>query len=149
MIIRKATIKDANILLSLGKRLHDESEYSVLSFNDDKALEHIKFMLDDENHAVFVADYHGDIIGMLCAECSTMYFSDEKVAGEHMIFVVPEMRGSTAFSRMVSEFATWASDNGSKILYLRTTSGINAKEVDNIYHRLGFDRVGGIYRRFL
>lgn len=149
MIIRTATTCDVPEILRIGRRLHDESEYGVLRFDPKKTRAAISFMVQDDNHGTFVAEDGHKLVGMICCECESPYFSSEKVAGEHMVYVVPESRGSVAFYRLVAMATEWAVSKGAKILYFRTSSGIEKEKVDNIYRRLDFNMVGGIYRRFL
>lgn len=148
MIVRRAEQNDVHGIVALGRKLHKESEYSILKFNQDKAVKMVSSMVESESHAIFIVFDGSDMIGMIGCECETTYFSDEKVSGEHMVYVIPEKRASMAFSLLINKFIEWSTSKNAKALYLRTSSGINAIGIDKIYRRLGFDQVGGIYRSF-
>ena len=147
MIIREAQNTDFAQLLKLGEDLHLESEYRDLEFNAMKCLNMFNHMLSGATYKIFICEDKTGLCGMMACECYAPYFSHEMVAGEHLIYVKPEKRNTRAFYKLVNVFLEWALSKDVKMLYLKTSSGINSDKIDKMYKKLGFARVGGIYRR--
>lgn len=149
MIIRTMEHMDITDCIEIGKRLHAESEYNCLAFDEQKSVEMFKYMLGDSGHIIFVAEDDSGIFGMIGCECSAPFFSSEAFAAEHFIYVTPEKRCGTAFYRLFERFYHWASTKKVKSVYLMHSTGINTDVVEKVYDRLGFSRVGSIFRRFM
>ena len=146
MIIRQITHDDIPRLIEIGLMCHQESEYSVMSFSANKCIALCERTIAEPQMLGTVTAKDGVITGVLVAAAIPAYFSDEITASDLLIYVLPEHRGSRAFYMLCLSYVGWARAKGARLIFLRNSTGIESEKVGNIYQRMGFEHVGGIYR---
>lgn len=146
MTVRDFTHTDIDRLIELGRLAHEESEYRVMTFDENKCRSLCEMIIATPSFIGIVAEKDGQIVGCLVAIVSLAYFSDEKTGGDFLVYVMPEHRGSSAFYRLCQEYVFQARVKGARLIFLRNTTGIMPEKVGEIYERMGFEKVGGIYR---
>ncbi len=146
MIIRPFTLNDIPVLLAMGHMAHEESEYRKLSFSSEKCEALCKQIIEVPGLYGIVAETACETIGVLVAGIAPAYFSEEPTASDLLVYVLPEYRGSRAFYMMCLHYVVWAKEHGAKLIFLRTSTGIAPKKTGELYKRMGFNQIGGIYR---
>ena len=147
MIVRELTAKDIPQVIHLGGRMHEESQYSVLEFAPEAVAAVCYQIIDNEDMLGLVAIEGQTVVGMFSARVSTYLYGGELIANDDLLYVSPEYRGSRAFYLLIKEYDNWAWLKGAKMTFLSQTSGVGVETVNNLYARLGFSQVGGIFAR--
>ena len=146
MIIRPITIDDIPALIGIGRKVHQESEYNVMSFNPQKCELLCHSIITNPDMFGRVTVKEGVIIGVVVAGVCPTYFSDELNASDLLVYVLPEYRGTRAFFMLCIEYIAWAKIMGARLIFLRNSTGIEPEKTGNLYQRMGFQHIGGIYR---
>jgi GNAT superfamily N-acetyltransferase len=140
--IRAATLEDLPTLVAMGEAMHAESpRYSRLQFSSDKVEKALAAMIKSPMALVLVAVDGDDVVGVILGFISAEWFSEELVAQEMAIYVVPEYRGGLAGARLIMGLDAWAEAMRSRYLQGGATTGLDAERTVGLYERLGFQRV--------
>ncbi|MFA5401803.1 MAG: GNAT family N-acetyltransferase [Dehalococcoidia bacterium] len=146
MIIRQITHDDIPKLIEIGLMCHQESEYNIMSFSANKCIALCERIISEPQMLGMVTVKDNETTGVLVAAAIPAYFSDEINASDLLVYVPPEYRGTRAFYLLCLSYIGWARTKGARLIFLRNTTGIEADKVGRLYERMGFSRVGGIYR---
>ena len=150
MITRQPTYKDIDLLIDLGARLHAESAYAFLPYNEEKVRQLIfSYIEDDETQFGLIAETGDVIIGMIGGYLVEYYFCDEKIACDIVLFVDQQYRGGMAAIRLIRGFQKWAKAHGARELCLGITTNVQTELTGKLYQRLGFNRAGSLYKKRL
>lgn len=147
--VRRAAQQDAVGLFKLCVGMHEETVYRVLSFNPEKCLAQIFQWIDSALVVVAIhtrEDSSEDVIGMLVAIRAAMWFSDEELAGEKLLYVRPDARGSRAAVLLGREYIAWGKQLPASVKML--AAGITTGDfpgAGRLYEHLGLKNVGGNY----
>jgi ribosomal protein S18 acetylase RimI-like enzyme len=143
MIIRPITKDDLPACIHMGARMHEESQYSNLAYSPEKCYAFGINSLDNDDILWVVAESEGKLVGMLGASVQDIYFAEGRAAHDYLIYVTPDRRGSSAFHRLVAEYAEWAMTRADEI-FISVSNG--SEETLKLFDRLGFKRMGGIFK---
>lgn len=143
MIIRQLTPQDIPSVISLGGRMHEESQFGALTYAPEKVAKKCARSVSDPDMLALVAEKDGEIVGMFGAYVTPYEFGDERIAQDILVYVAPEHRGGMAFVRMIKAYVFWAKEKSAALVFLAQTTGVNQDLVANLYQRLGFTPVGG------
>ena len=135
---------DRGQLLSLFRRMHEESRYAFLPFEEDR----VESVLDSYIHetqrsCALAAVAGGTVIGVVAGFVTEYAFCSELVASDQIVFVAPRSRGTLAAVRLIEDFRRWARDRGARELVLGITTGVDARRTGELFERLGFEFAGG------
>jgi len=145
-MVRDATLDDIPAMVALGAIMHAESRYSFMAYDGEKVAITLKTLMQTGGFVrVHVKD--GEIDGGMVGYMGEPWFSAERVASELALFVVPGKRGGMAAWYLLSEFSAWAEAQGAKEITLAITTGVKVEETGRMYQRLGFEQVGGVFKR--
>lgn len=148
--IRSANIEDVDWLVELGAQMHAESAYGFLPYDQEKVRRMITSYIDDPStYCVLAAEHEQSIVGMLCGYLIDYFFCEEIVASDVAIYVDSGFRGSSAAPRLIRAFREWAVARGAREVCLGVSTGFEVERTGAFYERLGFTRVGGIYKQRL
>lgn len=141
-MIRRATLADVAALVDLARAMHAESTtHRRLSFNSAKVAQLFASMIGCPLRAlVIVSDTAGVIDGGALAQIDEHFFSDDLVAQEMAVYVVPSKRGTLRAARLVAAIDAWARAMGAKLLQAGCTTGNSAERTIELYEHLGFTR---------
>lgn len=139
------TEADIPAMLHVGKMMHGESRYSFMEYDGEKVAATIRTLLG--SGFVRVVRREGEIIGGMIGYMGEPWFSREPVAGELALFVIPDRRGGMAAAALVNEFVAWATERGAREITLAISAGVRVEETGRLYERLGFDNIGGVFKR--
>ena len=150
MIVRAPTPGDIDRLVDLGAELHRESSYAFLPYDREKVRALVVQYIDDTaTRCGLVAEADGDVIGMIGGTVVDYYFCDETLVADEILFVTPGWRGSLAAARLIRALQAWAVARGARELCLSISTGVRADATGRFYERLGFTRVGGVFKKRL
>lgn len=135
-------------ILSLGLKMHEETDFKVVPLDIEQSASSIMNMVINNPRGFGVIAYtdDGKPVGMLCGGISNYVFSKGSVANDYAWYVLPKYRGSRAAVKMLTMFKSWSRDNGATELYIGISSGLFAERTGKFLERSGFDHVGGNYR---
>jgi GNAT superfamily N-acetyltransferase len=150
MLIRPAKNEDTDMLLNMIFRLYDEGAYAFLPFDHDKVKHLIHTSIDNpQTRCIFVAEEGNTIAGLFIGYLTDYIICDEKLACDVLLFVDKKYRGTTAAMRLIKEFRKWANAHHAREVCLGISTDIDAESTGKFYERMGFTRVGGIYKQRL
>lgn len=147
MIIRTPCHADIESLVDMGACMHAESAYAFLPYDRAKVRQFIEDYIEDTtNRCGLVAEHEGRVIAMLFGYLGDYLFCDERLAVDEIVFVDPDHRGGMTAVRLIRRFQRWASERGARELCLGVSTNIHPQSTGQLYQRLGFKPVGGIYK---
>lgn len=144
-MVRDATLDDIPAMVALGAIMHAESRYSFMAYDGEKVAATLRSLISGGFARVHERD--GEIDGGMVGYMSEAWFSRAKVAAELALFVTPGKRGGMAAWYLLSEFSAWAENQGAQEITLAITTGVKVEETGRMYQRLGFEQVGGVFKR--
>lgn len=142
-MIRRAISIDIPALVELGRAMHAESPtHSRLSFNPAKVAQLLASMISKPLTALVLVSETNDVIeGAALAHIEEHWFSNDLVAQEMAVYVVPEKRGTLRAARLVVGIDAWARAMGARMLQAGCTTGVAVNRTIELYEHLGFARV--------
>jgi len=147
MTIRPMTEKDIPKLVEMGAKAHMESQYKGMKFIPEKFRSFLCQFIGNVYLLCIVAVKDEEIIGAMAGQVDETYFSNELTASDLFVYISPEHRGSRAFYLLCSEYIAWARQKQGRMIFLANTYGYESEKVGDIYQRIGFEQIGGIYRQ--
>lgn len=147
MEVRRIIKKDIPKILEMGRLMFEESAYNSLEYSPERCVDLCNRVIEDKSYLGIVVLDGETICGMLGAYIGMTDFTEDLIANDILIYVLPEYRGTAAFPWLFRYFMKWAGMNGAKLMLLGTSAGINPGAVGRLYQKYGFTPVGGIYRK--
>lgn len=147
--VRKAIIADVERIVALGKTLHGQSTYVSKGFSDEKAKSMVAMMVNSETDQAFVAEEDGKVIGYFLGGVTYEWFSDELIAFDYSVYVVPEKRNGRVAIKLFKAFENWATEKGAEYLHVGLSTGINVEGNSRFYCSLGFKENGVLFEKRL
>ena len=136
--IRPATHDDLDLLMPIAESMHIESpRYSKLAFSHDKVLQLYITLIDADSCLMLVAEQDGEIIGGVAGMVTPHWFSDELVANEYGVFILPDHRGGMTAVRLVRGYIEWAKSQGAKMIQLGISTGVHVEQTQALYQAIG------------
>lgn len=140
-MIRTARESDVDDLLAMGRAMYSESpRYSDLPFSETKARALIANLLP--TGGIFVAEINGMVVGMLAGYCVEHFFGPGKYAGDLVVYVLPDFRGSSCAVRLVRALEQWAEEQGAKEILLGVSTEVETERTTTLYKHLGYRASG-------
>lgn len=144
--IRLLTAADIPQIIRLGGNMHYESNFASIGFEPQKVVDKVREVLAcPQSYFGMVAEDEGAIIGIMGAVIGEYEFGYDRISNDILVYITPEYRGSRAFIKLVKAYVIWAKEMGAKLIFLNQSTGINIDLVADLYVRLGFKRVGGMF----
>lgn len=135
---RPATLGDVDRIYYLCQLAHDELTPDA-SFSEDKCLGSILRVITE---GFMVVAEEGKIVGIMAGGLTSHMFSDELVAMDALVYVLPEFRGSTACVRLLNDYVDWAKAEGVKPYNTFVSVIGKFEEVGNVFSDYGFKKAG-------
>lgn len=143
-MIRTALVTDIPRLVELGKSMHAESRYKSLRFNEKKVFMMFENLISGGG-CLLVAEKNGEIVGGFAGYANAHYFSDDVVASDIALFILPEHRGGLTAFRLIKAFCAWAKFRGAAMTFIGTTTGVNPEKTAKLFELCDFAPAGGVY----
>jgi len=136
--IRPATKDDLDLLMLIAVSMHAESpRYSKLSFSHDKVLNLFVTLMSSQNCLLLVAERGGDVIGAVAGFVAPHWFSDDLVANEYGVFILPEHRGGLTAVRLARAYIQWGKMMNAKLIQIGISTGVMTEETTALYLAIG------------
>ncbi|GAA4647919.1 hypothetical protein GCM10023116_01810 [Kistimonas scapharcae] len=146
-VIRRMEVADVRRVVEMGHSLRNESRYAEYDFNFDRATDFVARHVSSDTYAGFLLEVEGEIVGVLLAYSTYIYFGHDVVAQESAFFIEPEYRGKKYLELLVNAYLKWAHKQGAKCAYLGVTTGVNEDRTVASLEKHGFHRFGSLLRR--
>ena len=147
MNLRRATADDIEEGMELGRRMHEESQFAFLPFDREKVRRYLGHILSNSEHyCVFVVEHEGRLIGLLVGQVMEYFFCREPLCDDVLLFVDRDQRGSVASLALVRAYLEWSRSKGAREARVAVSTGIDIDRTGAFLQRLGFRRVGGVYK---
>jgi len=142
MIKTVLTREDAQEIMKLGRRLHQESRFKDQEFDALRCWLVLEQTLQqpDKYFIAFDSEYRGFILMAMTEE----FFSGSKWAGDRCLYIAPEHRGGSLVVRLLNAAQDWAKANGAKEMVIIHNTGIDMEKAPKLFNKLGFDMKGYI-----
>jgi hypothetical protein len=145
--VRRLRETDLPAVLKIAKWLHDNSRYSVFTYNEDKVRNLLSMSLQPES-PVFVAvalrQGSDEILGYFHGYVDYHYFSDMKYAGDWAVCILPEHRryAPLILKQMVHAFEKWGRKNGAEEISIGASTEAYGTGYKKFLERMGYRDVG-------
>ena len=138
---------DADWLLELGKKHHEESDWSEVEFSEDKGKKYIHAATNDPTYFGIVLEEDDERIGFMAGRLIEYPFSYKLFARELDLYVVPKHRKGMAGMFMMRKFIEWAKINKAlEVVFEPRLSDKHIKKFDAMARRLGMKHFANAYR---
>ena len=148
MTIRPPKPEDHGAVVSLLRRMHEETRFSVFPLSESRLEGSVSAFLEPNDwrfSRVFERD--GVVKGVFFGYMDDFWFSDALCGFDDVFYIAPEARGGSAAARMVKMFGEWCRERGCSAALVGVSSGVMVDRTGALLQRLGYERLGGLYRR--
>lgn len=136
--IRTATYDDLDVLMELTESMHAESpRYSRMAFSHQKMINLYVMLIDSAWGLVLIAERDGVIIGGVAAMVTEHWLSNDMIASEFGLFILPEHRGGMTAARLARGYIEWAKEQGAKMIQFGISTGVHTDETAALYRAIG------------
>lgn len=136
--IRPATHDDLDLLMPIAEAMHKESpRYSKLAFSHAKVLQLYINLINSDACLLLIAERDGEILGGVAGFVSPHWFSDDLVANEYGVFILPDHRGGMTAVRLVRGYIDWAKSKGAQMIQMGISTGVHVEETEALYQAIG------------
>jgi RimJ/RimL family protein N-acetyltransferase len=132
--------------VSLLTSFHSESAYSKIPLSELKLKNFLLRHVESELSIVIFIIKDGEPIGLMIGTISWYFFSEEKIAEDLILYVIKEHRGAMSVLRAVKKYISWAKEQNVAEISIATSVRIREDKIGKLYERLGFEKVGEIYK---
>ena len=146
MLVRKATIEDLGEILTLCKTMHEESSYSKIEPDKEKTHLFIEQEINNGDSHFLVLLNEEIIVGIFLGKVVSYFFSNDLQAMDYLLYIKKENRGTIGALKLLKSYIQWAKEQGVKEIVLSSTTGVNLDRTEGIYRKLGFHKVGVMYK---
>ena len=143
MIVKKAGIADAFMLLLLLKEMHEGAVLKIPDINTQVLANKLDELI--KRGIVFVAyNKENELMGSIGGQFVTDWWGKEQYLSDYWFFVPKRFRKSKAAIMLVKSFINRAKSSNVPVRLGHIFSGDIARK-DKFYERLGFTKAGSIY----
>ena len=146
-MIREATAADAPKIARLGAEMHAESVFSKRVYDMEKCTDRAMDYILSPGRFLWVAESNRKATGFLAGYMAQYHFGPEWFACLLDFYMRPDARGSRDSIRLLKQFEEWAAEREAVEVNLGISTGVRMDEFDRLATKLGYTRVGGIYKR--
>tara|TARA_B110000014_G_scaffold243522_1_gene213942 strand:- start:165 stop:614 length:450 start_codon:yes stop_codon:yes gene_type:complete len=147
-MIRFIEESDIKNVVALGKKLHEESPiFSGNKWNELKAIQMAERIISNDRECGILAFSEGKLVGMILGFIDTHYFSDDEFLSEYFVYVEQSKRGSKLGISLLQAWINWGRINGIEETWMQYSTNINLEKTDKFFQKIGFNKIGYIYKR--
>ncbi len=134
-MIRKATNRDVQFILSKAKDAANEGTLSKKAISQEQAVQMALFTLDQNGYYLVYEHVNREITGWILLGGNVDYITNSPHAFIYELYVLPEYRNLGIAKQLLQAAVTDSKYRGFKEIRLNVFASNFAKE---IYHRIGF-----------
>lgn len=146
MMYRVGTESDILPIYYLGKKMHSESEFHSLHWNEEKVLKWLDTNIKSPNRFVYCAYDNDALAGVFVGSISEFYFGNDRLASDLLWYVGEDYRGTRVGVRLLKEFYKWATEQNVNRIQVGISSGLAMARTGALLERMGFTQIGGLYK---
>jgi GNAT superfamily N-acetyltransferase len=148
-VVRVPGHEEIKYLVSMARRLHDNSKFRNMHFDDEQVEKLGHQALDTKTMFIRIIEHVPTEvpIGMLLAYVSQSIFGRDLVANDIVLLVEEEHRGRCfdAVKYITAQYRDWAQTAGAKRIYLSTSTGVDPEAARKVYEACGFHQIGTLH----
>jgi len=144
---REASIDDLHTILRFAMRLHDVGYFENHTLNPEKLARHLLQHVMDNGYTILMLIDGEEPIGFISGEVVDLFFTDELVAQERMLWVEPRHRSLKAVRTLIDAFEEWGKKHGASALHMAIANGYHVEKMAKLLTRYGFTPIGGYFVR--
>lgn len=128
--------------------MHQESVYRDFDYNPNKCGRMVyRYMTNPDTHFAYVGTHNDTLNSILLGSIGEHYFGTDLIASDTLWYVSPQSRGSRVGLQLLRAFEKWAKERDAAEIYVGVSSGLSADKTGAMLQKLGYDVVGGNYKR--
>ncbi|WP_457749135.1 hypothetical protein [Sulfurimonas sp.] len=127
--------------------MHKEGYYKNIEIDNIKLKKYLSQKICSDKALVLVLKADNLIVGFFVAEIVEYFFSKELLAIDSLFFIVKEKRKSTGAMKILKSYFQWAESHNVKEITLSSTNGVEVEKIEKMYAKLGFRKVGVMYKK--
>jgi len=148
--VRELKIDEVAYCTSMGRRMHDESAFRNMNFDEQKVAKLLFMAITNKDFLFAHVIIHEPTevpVGGLLAGLSQTYFGSDFVSNDLMLMVEREHRGRCfdAVMRLTALYREWGIERGAKRIYLGTSTGIEPETTRRVLEACGFKQIGTLH----
>jgi len=137
-LIRDAKITDLPILLDMGERFFNASEFVKVTIYDPISFQSTALQLIDSD-ILLVGEDDGKVVGMIGALVYPLYFNQSHITGQEMFWWVDEDKRKSKVGRdLLRVLEQRAKDMGANSFAMISLDSMNPKLMDRVYKMKGY-----------
>ena len=134
-------------MIAMGAKMHATGKYGFLPYDREKLAALAQRLHGSADGILIVAAEDNRLIGMIVGYVEEYYFCRQKLARDLLVWVEESERGGKAGTILINAFEEWAKSRGAVEICLCDTNGGDSERIGKLYRHIGYERVGGIYKR--
>ncbi len=147
MAISIATPKHATAICSLVQRMHAESKYADIKYDQFKVQRLVNAMMHDQGSVILIAtDLADEVVGFLALEQSQYLFNFDHFVTDLGFYVLPNYRTTTVPYRLIKAGEAWAAERGDALV-LGVSAPEDTSKTAAMYGKLGYKPWGTVMRK--
>jgi hypothetical protein len=145
--VRRAVEQDAIGMFKLCVEMHRTTLYSKYRFNPEKTVAQVLAWIASPAMVLIAVrtreDSTEEVVGFMVATRRRLWFSDDEVGGEDILFVRHDARGTRAALLLARAFREWGhAEPGLVDLRAGITTDQQGAGAERIYEHIGMKNVG-------
>lgn len=155
MIVNPPKPAELRFLAEMGRDMWEESVFKVTQDYDISSV--IEFGVTVLTEFLSGGDYFVNVaretngtapVGMIVGQVVPYFFCpNRRNAVDHIVYVSPNYRGTSAAHRLLKEFEKWAKDKGAIEMSIGTSTGVHPEKTHDFYVKMGYTHTGGIFKK--
>jgi ribosomal protein S18 acetylase RimI-like enzyme len=133
-MIRNATPADIPKLVEMGQRLHDESNYSHVTYSPERVKATCLLMMNQG--FLVVSEKNGVVVGVMMGDVQTAWYTNERMGFDLTLYIEPEHRSGLMAARMIRQFEQWCKAMGATQIRPGVSTG--SESASKLYKALGY-----------
>lgn len=138
------TAEEAPAALQLVMQLIDESRFREFGIDVEAVWKFFEMAVNEPQRCCFLysKDEEGKMTGFFSGFMQKQFFNGRMIAQDMGIYILPELRGTRLFLKLLKEFETWAKDSKADAINLSHNTGIESDTMKDVFPRLGYKHFG-------
>lgn len=147
-MIRRATLSDVPVLISIGALFHSQTVLADLLPYDGESVRHLlTTSIESDGCVVFVLEDKGEVIGGICGAVVPLYWNMRLLVGQQFAWFVrnTRRRGLSAVS-LLDAFERWAIEEKDAVaVFSGAKNDGNREGMDKLLTRKGYINLESMY----
>jgi len=127
--------------------MHKEGYYQNIEIDILKLRKYLSQKICSDKALVLLLKADDMMIGFFVAEIIEYFFSRERLAMDSLFFIIKKKRKSIGAIKLLKVYFEWVKLHNVKEITLSSTNGVEVEKIEKLYVKLGFKRVGIMYKK--